>query len=252
MPKAKAKQKAKPKDKKRRDNPDKYETITVKKNGSWETVVWGNRQQLAKLASEANPSHKLMQAGYFIPKRKEPKPSPLLYCSQCGVYATHRALGLKSRCVPPRKGGQPRGKNKTQHHDQYWRCETVAIDSGDSDLEVEPSKRVHAGRTHSSLGRLSRKLHPSHVAELLRVKPFVRGAKHKSVKPKSLKPREASVPTERGGETIAANQTSSGQSCVSLLCVDLQDIGTSERLAADAVGFEDDPEEEDHFGLCGL
>ena len=245
--------------------------------------MWGLRKQVEKLASEAHSSHTLMQAEYFAPKRKEPKPSPLLYCSQCGVYATHRVLGLKNRCVPPKKGAQPRGRNKTQHHAQYWKCEPVPIDS-DSDLEVEPTKRAHEGKTQNSLGRLNRRIHPAHSAPLLKVEPFVWAVKHKSVKPRSSKTRVAGEmsqrggetsavnhtsrfagePSQRGGETSAANHSSGSQSCSAInqasrglssgspSSVTWQDIDTSERLAAEAVGFEDDPEEEDHFGLCGL
>ena len=57
---------------------------------------------------------------------------------------------------------------------------------------------------------------------------------------------------ERGGDSITAQEDLIVQSCVRSESAILHDIGTSEQLAADAVGFEDDPEEEDYFGLCGL
>ena len=136
--KTKAAKVVKPKTKKRRGRTAKHETITVKRNGRWSTVVWGIGHQLAKLAKEARPSHLLMQAEFVNPKLKEAKPSPISFCSQCGVYATTRALGLRDRCMPPEKGSQQKGKCKTQHHDKYWRCEPRAPESGDSDLDVEP------------------------------------------------------------------------------------------------------------------
>lgn len=145
--KAKAKAKGnKPKTIQRRGKPDQFETITVKKEGRWETVLWGARHQVAmKLAKVADPSHLLMQAEFFNPKKKEAKLSPLLYCSKCGVYATTRAVGLKDKCTPPKKGVQPKGKAKTQHYEQYRKCKPRAPESGDSDLDVQPEKKGSSG-----------------------------------------------------------------------------------------------------------
>ena len=108
------------------------------------------------------------------------------------------------------------------------------------------------GRTNSSLGRLSKKLHPLHKCELMRIKPYTRRAKHKSVKPKSTKPKEAKETAEGGDSITAQEDLIEHEERVRFECVLPHDIGTSEQLAADAVGFEDDPEEEDYFGLCGL
>ena len=163
-------------------------------------------------------------------------------------------MGLKDKCTPPKKGVQPKGKARIQHYEQHRKCKPRAPQSGDSDLEVEPRKRVHHGKTASSLGRLNNRLHPLHNCDLLRVQPYTFHAKHKSEKPKSLKPKEAIV-TAKGEDDITARAGPNemlDRVIFESVCEISQDIDTCEQLAANSAGMEDEPEDEDIFGSCGM
>ena len=121
----------------------------------------GARHQVAKdLATDAHPSHSLMRAEFFNPTKPGAKPSPRLFCSNCGVYATTRVLGLKDICTPPKAGVQPKGK--PQHHEQSRKGELGAPGPGDPDQDKGPKTRAHKGATKNSLGSLRRKRHPLH------------------------------------------------------------------------------------------
>lgn len=113
-------------------------------------------------------------------------------------------------------------------------------------------KRVHQGKTNSSLGRLKNQVHPLHNCELLRVQPYTSRAKHKSEKPKSLKPKEASD-TAKGEDAITAQAEPNEKLDRVIFEYEIpQDVGTCDQLAAESAGIEDDPEEEENFGLCGM
>lgn len=72
----------------------------------------------------------------------------------------------------------------------------------------------------------------------MRTQPYARRAKHKSVRPKSRKPKEAKEIADGGDSITALGELIDHGERMSFECVIPHDIGTSEQLAADVLALK--------------
>ena len=166
-------------------------------------------------------------------------------------------MASRPNALPPPIGKQT--KAKPQHHEQYFKLEKQADMQEDPDDELsdrdEPKEHVPKGATKSSLGRLSNNRHPQHGCPLVNVEPYRFHAKHCSIRPRSLRPKEADDNTEVVDEATAQVELGGvPEEMMFEFSVEqtLQDIERCEELAIAATGIEEDPVEDDIFGLCDM
>ena len=213
-------------------------------------------QVIQRLAADAHHSHSFSIAEYEHPTKGL---SPMLFCTQCGVYATSRAVGIKDKCTPPaEKTGRGRAKqqHRCQHHlEDIAECnERVADNEGLSAGALAKQRRTPKGATGANLHKIRQGFHPQFSqSRLSNIRPL-RHNTGKCLGPNTANRSNAQAASSQGGiheeEALDVKGTQFQQEAVSdsdLLC-ELEEL---EQQALRAAGMEVTPEEEDMYCSVG-